>query len=184
MRNNSRTLDGCTARESPACTAHSALPLCLCVGVHSISCTLDDFGVHKSPACTAHSASPLCLCVGVHSTSCIGNVCSDRKTQACPVVGDLLIVDCPACPAFRVAPSCFMSACPSRALDSRNALDKLLSACLVECPRYPEGARVNTSDRTLGAGKYMWADGLTKREKILRRHFLEWLSNVKFRLKE
>ena len=32
--------------------------------------------------------------------------------------------------------------------------------------------------------EYMWADGLTKRDKHLRRRFLEWLGNVKVRLKE
>ena len=32
--------------------------------------------------------------------------------------------------------------------------------------------------------EYMWAAGLTKRDKHLRRRFLEWLGNVTVRLKE
>ena len=32
--------------------------------------------------------------------------------------------------------------------------------------------------------EFMWADGLTKRDKHLRRRFLEWLGNVTIRLKE
>ena len=32
--------------------------------------------------------------------------------------------------------------------------------------------------------EYMWADGLTKRDKHLRRRFLEWLGNIIIRLKE
>ena len=32
--------------------------------------------------------------------------------------------------------------------------------------------------------EYMWADGLTKRDKHLRRRFLEWLGNIRVRLKE
>ena len=128
-------LDERVARDPPACTVNSALPICPCVGVHSISCTLDDCGVRNSPACTAHSASPLCSCVGVHSTSCIRNVCSDRKTPACPVVGDLPFLDRPACPACSKSILLFTSACPMVVLDLEVVLDKISSACLARCPR-------------------------------------------------